>query len=254
MPQPILQNFTPLEHNAIGTKGGSAPALLMLGAEDSDASLVTGLKKRDEAAFTEMVKRHQRLLLSIALRITGNAEDAEDVVQDAFLKVFQNIDRFRGESRFRTWLTRIAINEALMKIRGRPSIWLSLDDDEERGIPAALRHLKSPRYTPEETYSLQEIQALIGGLISQIRLPYQPMMQLCLHMDLSQSEMAKHLRLTLATFKSRLFRARRQLRGALERRCARHRGSMLHVRQNGKDGRRRLGGIIRDVRPKAYLR
>lgn len=214
----ILPKFARSQRN--GIKRNSNPALLMRAADDSDASLVTELKRRDEAAFTEMVKRHQCLLLSVALRITGNLEDAEDVVQDAFLKVFRNIEGFRGESRFRSWLTRIAINEALMKMRRNTGIWLSLDDEREGGSQAAIRQLKSPRYTPEETYSFHEIQALIGSLISRIRLPYQSVMQLCFHMDLSQTEMAKHLRLTRATFKSRLFRARRQVRDALETRCA----------------------------------
>jgi len=231
-----LANFTALQRKGVEIKRSANPALLMRGAEDEEASLVAGLKKRDEAAFTDMVKRHQRMLLSVALRITRNPNDAEEVVQDALLKVFQNIESFRGESRFRTWLTRITMNEALMRLRRKTGTFLSLDEAGEDCAKASLRQLQASEYTPEETYSLQEIQGLLQGLISQIGLLYQPVMQLRLHLDLSQAEMAKHLRLTPATIKSRLFRARRQLRDALDRHCASHKESMLHRRQRSKDG------------------
>src|SRR5215469_3318159 len=75
---------------------------------DPDAALVAALKARTEGAFDDLVKQHGRRLLNVALKITKNREDAEDVVQESFLKVFKKIDGFRGSSKFVTWLTRIA--------------------------------------------------------------------------------------------------------------------------------------------------
>jgi RNA polymerase sigma-70 factor (ECF subfamily) len=89
-----------------------------LPTEDPDVALVRALRSRTATAFNDLVKRHERRLLSAALRITRNREDAEDVVQGSFLNVFRHLDSFRGDSQFATWLTRITINQALMKIRG----------------------------------------------------------------------------------------------------------------------------------------
>src|SRR5712675_2465079 len=77
---------------------------------DPDAALVEALKARTPAAFDDLVKRYGRRLLTVAMRITKNREDAEDVAQESFLKVFKKIDSFRGASKFATWLTQIAIN------------------------------------------------------------------------------------------------------------------------------------------------
>jgi RNA polymerase sigma-70 factor (ECF subfamily) len=87
---------------------------------DSDAALVNSLRTGDTGAFEVLVKRHQGRLLKTALNITNNREDAEEAVQDAFLKAFKHLDNFRGHSRFVTWLTRITINQALMVMRARP--------------------------------------------------------------------------------------------------------------------------------------
>jgi RNA polymerase sigma-70 factor (ECF subfamily) len=183
--------------------------------DDGDASLVAGLRTRQEAAFIDMVRRYQHPLFSAALRITKNREDAEEVVQDAFLKVFQHIKSFRGDSRFRTWLTRIAINEALMKIRKNRRDCLSLDENEADGRGAAIGDIKAAGYTPEESCSLLEIESIAINLIPKISLSSQPIMKLCLQKELSPAEVAEHLKLTLSTVKSRLSRGRKALRDAL---------------------------------------
>ena len=192
-------------------------------ADDGDASLVAGLRTRQETAFIEMVQRYQHPLLGAALRITKNREDAEEVVQDAFLKVFQHIESFRGDSRFRTWLTRIAINEALMKIRKNGRDCLSLDEKREDGRGAAIRDTQAVGYTPEESCSLLEIESMALKLIPKISLSSQPIMKLCLQKELSQAEVAEHLKLKLSTVKSRLSRGRKALRDALVQHCRRRR-------------------------------
>ena len=191
--------------------------------DDGDASLVAGIRSRDEAAFADVVMRYQKRLLSVALRITKNHHDAEEVVQEAFLKVFQRIESFRGDSLFRTWLTRIAINEALMKIRKNGRDCLSLDENGEEGRGAALRKTRAAGFTPEESCSLLEIESIALKLIPKISRSSQPIMKLCLQKELSQAEVAEHLKLKLSTVKSRLSRGRKALRNALAEHCRRRR-------------------------------
>ncbi|HEY7615467.1 MAG TPA: sigma-70 family RNA polymerase sigma factor, partial [Terriglobales bacterium] len=84
-----------------------------------ELALVQAAKAGDVGAFEELVKRYDRNVFRIAQHITQNREDAEDVVQDAFLKAYSNLGQFQGQSKFYTWLVRIAVNEALMKLRRR---------------------------------------------------------------------------------------------------------------------------------------
>src|ERR1051325_820299 len=109
-------------------------------AQASDEStLVHAAKAGDMSAFEELVRRYDRNVFRIAQHITQNREDAEDVVQDAFLKAYQNLGNFQENSKFYTWLVRIAVNEALMKLRRRrPGQMVSLDEDiktEEDSVP-----------------------------------------------------------------------------------------------------------------------
>jgi len=188
-------------------------------ADDGDAPLVAGLRTRDEAAFTDLVRRYRQTLLRVALRISKNHEDAEEIVQDAFLRVFQRIESFRGESLFRTWLTRIAINEALMKIRKPQREHVSIDECWEDGVRTT-RELKAAGYTPEESCSVRELESMGLGLLPTISLVSQPVLKLCGQMELSLAEAAKRLGLKPSTVKSRLSRGRKQLRDALARHCS----------------------------------
>ena len=92
-------------------------AISMACVLDPDLPLVEASKRGDTCAFEELVKRYDRRLLGIALNVTHNRDDAEDAVQDAFLKAYRNLDKFRADAKFSTWLFRIAVNESLMKLR-----------------------------------------------------------------------------------------------------------------------------------------
>src|SRR6202023_802126 len=113
-----------------------------------ELSLVRAAKQGDDAAFEELVRRYDRNVFRIAQHITQNREDAEDVVQEAFLKAYGNLAKFQEQSKFYTWLVRIAVNEALMKLRRRkPERTVSLDEDiktEGDSLPrvSALRQLR----------------------------------------------------------------------------------------------------------------
>src|SRR5207237_6969721 len=104
-----------------------------------ELALVQAAKGGEVAAFEELVKRYDRNVFRIAQHITKNREDAEDVVQDAFLKSYQNLERFQEQSKFYTWLVRIAVNESLMKLRKRRTAkTVSIDEDvqtEEDSVP-----------------------------------------------------------------------------------------------------------------------
>src|SRR5881398_3698823 len=95
-----------------------------------ELTLVQAAKSGDVSAFEELVRRYDRNVFRIAQHITQNREDAEEVVQDAFLKAYSNLKQFQGQSKFYTWLVRIAVNEALMRLRRRrPERMVSIDED-----------------------------------------------------------------------------------------------------------------------------
>src|SRR5881394_590921 len=107
--------------------------------QTEELALVDAARHGDVGAFEQLIKRYDRNVFRIAQHITQNREDAEDVVQDAFLKAYSNLGQFQGQSKFYTWLVRIAVNEALMKLRRRrPERMVSLDEEvktEEDSLP-----------------------------------------------------------------------------------------------------------------------
>jgi RNA polymerase sigma-70 factor (ECF subfamily) len=179
-----------------------------------DLEVVHACKRGDVAAFEELVKRYDVRLLRIACHITQNREDAEEAVQDAFLKAYMKLDQFEEKSSFSTWMTRIAVNESLVRLRKHritKDRWISLAQPVE-GIPLDVADWAP---NPEQLYSATELRAaLIKGLES-----LSPALRVVfVLMDvtgLSGDETAEVLRLALSAVKSRLFRARLQLREKL---------------------------------------
>jgi RNA polymerase sigma-70 factor (ECF subfamily) len=184
---------------------------------DPDAALVEALKARTPAAFDDLVKRHGRRLLTLATRITKNREDAEDAVQESFLNVFRKIDSFRGASKFATWLTQIAINQALMLIRGNTQNFVSIDEGMEVGNRANRPEIKSGGYTPEELCARREFEGVVLNLATNVRKSSRRAIELRLKHDLSEIEIAQVLNLTLSAVKARLYRGRLDLREAMSR-------------------------------------
>src|ERR1700758_582528 len=118
-----------------------------------EMALVQAAKGGDVSAFEELVKRYDRNVFRIAQHITQNREDAEDVVQDAFIKAYQNLEQFQGNSKFYTWLVRIAVNEALMKLRRRKtSKTVSIDEDVETEDGSMPREVADWSPNPEQLY------------------------------------------------------------------------------------------------------
>src|SRR5919206_4019563 len=139
-----------------------------------ELALVRAAKAGDISAFEQLVHRYDRKIFRIAQHITQNAEDAEDVVQDAFLKAYQNLERFQENSKFYTWLVRIAVNEALMKLRRRRTGKLvSLDEEIETGEDTVTREVADWAPNAEQLYSQAEwkdiLERTIQGLPQSFR-------------------------------------------------------------------------------------
>jgi RNA polymerase sigma-70 factor (ECF subfamily) len=180
--------------------------------------LVTAAKAGDVGAFEELVRRYDRNVFRIAQHITQNREDAEDVVQDAFLKAYENLPQFQMQSKFYTWLVRIAVNEALMKLRRRrPERMVSLDEEvrtEEDSMP---REIADWSPNPEQQYNQAELKDILGKTIQGLPPGFRTVFVLRDVEGLSTEETAEALNLSIPAVKSRLLRARLQLRERLNK-------------------------------------
>src|SRR6202030_2813401 len=134
----------------------------------SDVTLVAAAKHGDTQAFEELVVRYKRIVFAMAQRITNNREDAEDVVQDTFHKVFLHLDSFQEKSRFSTWLTRIAMNEAFMLLRRRRGIFEDLPESADESAQPASETFVDHRPNPEEACSQSERTQLLAKAINRL--------------------------------------------------------------------------------------
>src|SRR6266700_6811365 len=130
--------------------------------------LVTAARAGDAAAFEELVNRYEAKIFRLTRNITGNHEDAEDAMQDAFLKAYAHLQDFHGDSRFYTWLVRIAANEALMRLRKRRPNQFSLDEPVEGDTDLMPRELEDWGPSPEQGYAQAELQGILSEFIEQL--------------------------------------------------------------------------------------
>src|SRR5579864_3992145 len=215
------------------------PSIQSKGVETTgdDLVLVRAAKAGDMSAFEQLVKRYDRNIFRIAQHITQNREDAEDVVQDAFLKSYQNLDRFQEQSKFYTWLVRIAVNESLMKLRKRRTAkTVSLDEDvktEEDSVP---REVADWAPNPEQLYNQSELQEILGKTIQGLPSSFRTVFVLRDVEGLSTEETAEALDLSVPAVKSRLLRARLQLRDRLNRYFKRREGANGKQTNTSGDG------------------
>jgi RNA polymerase sigma-70 factor, ECF subfamily len=183
-----------------------------------EQALVQAAKRGEVAAFEDLVRRYDRNVFRIAQHITQNREDAEDVVQDAFLKAYENLDQFQGQSKFYTWLVRIAVNEALMKLRKRrPERMVSLDEEVKTEDDALPREVADWTPNPEQQYTQAELRDILSRTIQGLPPGFRTVFVLRDVEGLSTEETAEALDLSIPAVKSRLLRARLQLRERLSR-------------------------------------
>jgi RNA polymerase sigma-70 factor (ECF subfamily) len=183
-----------------------------------DAILVTQTRDGDAGAFSELVKRYEGKVFRLARHVTQNREDAEDVLQETFLKAYEHLDQFRGDSKFYTWIVRIAVNQALMKLRRRKSDnAVSIDDTIDTGEDNLVREIAAWDENAEQQYSREEIGEILNSAVQSLEPLYRSVFVLRDIEDLSTEETAEALDLSVPAVKSRLLRARLQLREKLTR-------------------------------------
>ena len=183
-----------------------------------ESDFVARAKSGDTSAFTELVARYERKIFRLARHITQSDEDAEDVLQESFLKAYEHLGEFQGNSKFYTWIVRIAVNEALMKLRKRKTDrTVSLDESIDLGEEPVVREIAVWEDNPEQRYSQQELREILDRAIDSLRPAFRTVFVLRDVEDLSTEETAAALNLSVPAVKSRLLRARLQLRERLTR-------------------------------------
>ena len=184
--------------------------------EDMEKLLVTKSKKGNIDAFEELISAYERKAYNIAYRMMGNEEDAKDMAQEAFIKIYKSIQNFREESSFSTWLYRIVTNVCLDELRKRKKdklVPLELSIETDKGT--AIVELSAERETPEDIYERVEKKQLIQNAISSLGEDYKTVIILRDIQGFGYEEIATMLNGSLGTIKSRINRARNQLKDKL---------------------------------------
>jgi len=181
----------------------------------TDEVLVAAAKLGDQQAFLELWRRHSSRVFKTSYRITGNREDAEDTIQNAWMKAYLHLNTFDGRAKFSTWLTRIAINSALMTIRwrrSRPETSMEIMDGETWDQYEIADGTKNA----EELYAQHEAVEHLRLAICRLQPTLRNVVEIHQSTDRSVKEVAELAGISLAATKSRLLRARKSLRRALK--------------------------------------
>jgi RNA polymerase sigma factor (sigma-70 family) len=190
---------------------GSAP--VAHSAQLCEAQLVAAAREGHQAAFGELYARHTQRIFRATLRITRNREDAEDALQDTFLSAMVHLGNFDGRSTFSTWITRIAINSALMnlrKIRACPEI--SRDEPVEARSDSAPYDPVDPHPDPEQQFAQRQRERILTGAVRKLRPALRQVIEMRRRREFSVKETARALRISIPATKSRLYHAQVALR------------------------------------------
>jgi RNA polymerase sigma-70 factor (ECF subfamily) len=193
------------------------PAITEAGVFD-ESDLVEKARNGDASAFNRLVQQYERKIFRLAKHITQNDEDAEDVLQESFLKAYEHLGNFQGQSKFYTWLVRIAVNESLMKLRKRKTDKsVPLDEPVDTGEDTVIREIAVWDENPEQRYSREELGQILDESVQSLRPAFRTVFVLRDIEELSTEETAEALGISIPAVKSRLLRARLQLREKLTR-------------------------------------
>jgi len=188
------------------------------GLVKDESVLVTEAKAGSYEAFEELVTRYEKKIYRLGLNLTGNPEDAEDMLQETFLKAYEHLPNFREDSRFYTWIVRIAINQGLMKLRKRRSSkevqMEDISNDDGEVIP---RDFADWRPNPEQVLARTELETILQNAARSLPMTFRTVFFLRDVEGLSTEETAEMLNLTEGAVKARLFRARLRLREELSK-------------------------------------
>jgi len=206
-----IQEAAPLTEQREGEHCGTGKA-----PSTDERWLVTQAKSGSSTAFGELYDRHRQRIYHTAFRILRNRQDAEDAVQRSFQRAFTNLCRFREDSTFSTWVTRIAINDALMLLRQRRANTPFQENNDDTGRSSVL-DLTDKAPTPDRALAENELRAAVIHAISCLRESLRTVVLLRELQGLTSVETARRLGLTVSAVKARRFRARRYLRRHFER-------------------------------------
>ncbi len=183
---------------------------------DQDYAVVQRVLGGEKKAFAELVERHKDRALTLAIRILKNREDAEEALQDAFVRAFNALPRFEWKSSFSTWFYRIVYNVCVTGLGKRDKKQrISIDDEDESGNVV---ELPSEEVPPDLAFESSELNAIVQEEIDRLPEAYGPTFTLFFVQDMSYDEIVEVTGLPLGTVKARLFRARMMLRNALVQR------------------------------------
>jgi RNA polymerase sigma-70 factor, ECF subfamily len=199
---------------------------LSFAAKQDELHLLSCARAGNAEAFEKLAMPHVEALLRVTQRILRNREDAEDTVQTTLLNAWRNLNAFQGGSRFSSWLTRIAINSALMRLRAnRHKREVSLDEMVEGDTRASV-HVVEIGPNPEQGFSAKEVLALVEAMFNRLPPHHAEVLRMSVVQGLTGKEVARILNVSVATVKSRLYRARTILSRSTQpmlggrRRCA----------------------------------
>ena len=204
----------------VNTQNKQAQVLPLLNTvgDKEDASLVASAKSGDGQAFEVLVRRYERRILHTAMRFTRNQADAEDVVQQSFEKAFIHLQQFEGNSTFSTWITRIAINEALMWLRKRrASLEVPIEESTTEDGYSLPIDSPDPGPSPEDSYSQREWGQILSRAMNELKPGTRNAIRLRHLSELSTDETAGVMRLSVSAVKARLFHGRKKLQAKLKR-------------------------------------
>ena len=187
----------------------------------ADRVCAGGFRNECHASFGEIYEQFHDRRLRLALRITRNLHDAEDVAQECFMRVFLHLDSFSGKSKLSTWISRIAINAALMKIRRRRRFEFSLDERAEVPSTKGSAEIECDGPAPDEQFLQRELEQILAEGLAQLSPGLSRVVDLHYFGELSARECAQVLGISLSNAKSRILRARLRLRPAFDKRFRR---------------------------------
>ena len=177
---------------------------------ENETALLNLARQGNRDAFTTLLKQYDHKISRLTLKITRDPDEAADALQDTFLKAYANLALFRGHSRFYTWLARIAVNEALTRLRRQnTNRHASLDDEVTPYL------VRDRRHDPEQAYARSEMRDIVSGAIEALDPGLQRVLLLRYLEELSSEEIAAEMGLSVPAVKSRLMRARTRLRRSL---------------------------------------
>ncbi|MEM9025726.1 MAG: sigma-70 family RNA polymerase sigma factor [Verrucomicrobiota bacterium] len=197
------------------TRAGNTP--IVNSSADADAALVSRVQEGDVSAFDILVARHRERLFSIIYHLTSNREDASDLTQDAFIKAFRSIQRFKGKSSFYTWLYRIAINTTYTYLkRNRLRRFFSLENAQDEMSNSEIVEALTAKSKTDKPTMIAELQEKLNDAMQTLSLNHRAVVTLFEIEGMSHSEIAEVMNCSVGTVRSRLHYAKQELQSVLK--------------------------------------